>query len=140
MAMSDPFESTVQKTNAWLSDIARRMGWDDRQRAWSALRAVLHALRDRLSVEEAVALGAQLPLLVRGAYYEGWQPSGKPDRIRKREEFIDRVAGELRRQDGADIDELTTVVFDVIGEHISPGEAGHLARVLPRQINELWAG
>lgn len=140
MPMNDPFETTLQKTNLWLGEINRRMGWDDRQRAWSALRAVLHVLRDRLSVDEAVGLGAQLPLLVRGAYYEGWHPSGKPDRIRKREDFVDRVASELRRQDGADVDEVTNVVLDVIGEHISPGEAGHLARVLPRQISELWAG
>lgn len=140
MASNDPFDTTVQKTNAWLGDIMRRMGWDDRQRAWAALRAVLHALRDRLTVEEAVALGAQLPLLVRGAYYEGWHPSGKPERIRKRDEFFDRVGAELRRQDGVDLEELTNVVLDVVGEHISPGESGHLARVLPRQISELWAG
>ncbi len=69
MSANDPFSGTVQKSNAWLTDIMRRMDWDDRQRAWAALRAVLHVLRDRLSVDEAVALGAQLPLLVRGAYY-----------------------------------------------------------------------
>ncbi len=140
MSANEPFETTLQKTNLWLGDIMRRMGWDDRQRAWSALRAVLHVLRDRLSVEEATALGAQLPLMVRGAYYEGWRPSGKPARFRKRDDFLDRVAEELRRQDGEELDEVTAVVLDVIGEHISPGEVGRLARVLPKQISELWAG
>lgn len=140
MSTHDPFAGTVQKSNAWLTDIMRRMDWDDRQRAWAALRAVLHVLRDRLSVDEAVALGAQLPLLVRGAYYEGWRPRDKPERIRKRDEFLQRVGAELRGYDDVDLEELTNAVLDVTAEHISPGEAGRLARVLPRQISDLWAG
>jgi uncharacterized protein (DUF2267 family) len=34
---------------------------------------MLHALRDRLPPEIAVHLSAQLPMLVRGIYYEGWK-------------------------------------------------------------------
>lgn len=140
MSANDPFDTTVHKTNAWLADIMRRLDWDDRHRAWGALRAVLHVLRDRLSVAEAAALGAQLPLLVRGAYYEGWHPAGKPERIRKKEDFYERVGQELRRQEDIDVEEVTSVVLDVISENISPGEALHLTRVLPREISELWAG
>jgi uncharacterized protein (DUF2267 family) len=140
MTPTDPFDTTVHKTNAWLGDIMRRLGWDDRHRAWAVLRAVLHVLRDRLSVSEAAALGAQLPLLVRGAYYEGWHPAGKPERIRKKEDFLERVQQELRRYQDIDVEEATNAVLDVIGEHISPGEAGHLAKVLPREISQLWAG
>jgi uncharacterized protein (DUF2267 family) len=135
---NDPFETTLHKTNAWLADIQRRLAWNDRHRAWSALRAVLHVLRDRLPLEEAVALGAQLPLLVRGAYYEGWKPNGKPERIRRKEEFIERVRSELRGYDEEDFEEIVNVVFDVLAEHISPGEAEHLARLLPKHLAELW--
>jgi uncharacterized protein (DUF2267 family) len=140
MVSNDPFDTTVHKTNEWLAEIMRRMGWDDRHRAWATLRAVLHVLRDRLSVAEAAALGAQLPLLVRGAYYEGWHPADKPLRIRKRDEFIDRVANELRRYGDINVEETTAAVLDVIAERISPGEAGHVARILPREISQLWAG
>ncbi|HEY5940705.1 MAG TPA: non-homologous end-joining DNA ligase [Gemmatimonadales bacterium] len=33
-------------------------------------------LRDRLTVEETAHPGAQLPMLIRGSYYAGWEPSG----------------------------------------------------------------
>jgi uncharacterized protein (DUF2267 family) len=62
----DVFDRTLQETNVGLKELMEDLHCDDRQKAYLALRAVLHALRDRLPVHEAVQLGAQLPLLVRG--------------------------------------------------------------------------
>jgi uncharacterized protein (DUF2267 family) len=135
---NDPFDATMHKTNEWLAQINERLGWQDRHRAWAALRAVLHALRDRLSVEEAAALGAQLPLLVRGVYYENFQPRRLPVRMRTRQELYERVGHELRGYDDMQLEEATAVVLDVLCEHISGGEAKHLGRVLPRDLAELF--
>lgn len=70
-------DTTIQKTNIWLKEVMDELESDDRHRAYLALRSVLHSLRDRLTVEEATDLGAQLPILVRGFYYDAWNPSGK---------------------------------------------------------------
>ena len=86
----DVFATTVQKTNSWLNDLMQIAGFQDRHKAYLALRAALHALRDRLTVEEVAQFGAQLPMLIRGFYYEGWDPTGKPPKVRDKEQFLAR--------------------------------------------------
>src|SRR5271166_3374717 len=141
MAMSQtglaPFDSTIQTTNVWLNDILEQLGWQDRHHAYHALGTVLHALRDRLSVNHAAALGAQLPMLVRGFYYEGWHPAGKPTRQRKQEDFLNHVAVEFRDDPGIDPAEVARAVFQVIADHVSPGEVNHVKIALPGEIRSL---
>jgi uncharacterized protein (DUF2267 family) len=72
----EAFDKTLQITHVWLDEIMAELG-PDRQRAYHALRAVLHALRDRWPLNLAAHLGAQLPLLVRGIYYDNWIRSRK---------------------------------------------------------------
>src|SRR6516164_4209657 len=100
------FDSTIQTTNIWLRDIQERLGWQARHRAYHALRAVLHALRDRLPVDQVAALGAQLPMLIRGFYYEGWHPAGTPTKHRRKEDFLAQIAADFRDDPGLDVEEV----------------------------------
>src|SRR3954451_20389231 len=74
----DVFDKTLQTTHIWLDELMEELG-SDRQVAWHVLGAVLRAIRDRIPMELAAHLGSQLPILVRGTYYDQWQPAGKPE-------------------------------------------------------------
>ena len=135
----DVFDSTLQQTNEWLKAIAEELGWEDRRRALRALRGTLHALRDHLVVDEAAQLAAQLPLLVRGIYYEGWDPSRVPVEGRRREDFLGRVAGAFERTDpDVDPERVARAVLRVLGNRISAGEADEARRLLPKEVQALW--
>jgi uncharacterized protein (DUF2267 family) len=132
----EAFETTLQKTASWLKEVMHELGTEDRHRAYSALRAVLHALRDRLTVEEVAQLGAQLPMLIRGFYYEGWDPSGKPLKERHREEFLAHVSSALR--DEPDPERVARAVFAVVARRVSEGEIEDVKQMLPRELREFW--
>jgi uncharacterized protein (DUF2267 family) len=132
------FDTTLQKTNSWLHDIMQEMGWKERRKAYQALRATLHALRDRLIVEEVAQLAAQLPMLVRGFYYEGWDPSGKPGKSRDLETFLARIALEFGGDDEIDPDQVARAVFAVLARRISQGELEDIEGLLPKETRTLW--
>jgi uncharacterized protein (DUF2267 family) len=135
----DVFDTTLQKTHAWLHDLMDTMGWQDRHRAYLAMRATLQALRDRLTVQEAVQLAAQFPMLVRGFYYEGWDPNGKPLKERHKAEFLAQIEQHFRDDDDIDPEEVARGVFAVLQHRVSEGEIENVKHVLPAQIRELWA-
>ena len=141
-AMSDPvtrnINASVQETFEWLKDVEEALGTDDRQIAYHALRAVLHALRDRLIGEEACDLAAQLPTVLRGIYFEGWSPAHKPIKMSKAQ-FLDRVASQL----GETVCELdsarcVSAVFGVLQDRIAMGEVLDICGCLPEEFEDLW--
>jgi uncharacterized protein (DUF2267 family) len=136
----EAFDSTVQKTHVWLNDIMDEMGWENqRERAYLALRTVLHALHDRLTVEETAQLGAQLPTLIRGCYYGGWKPTGKPLKERHREEFLAHVRHAFRNDESADPERITRGVLKILSRHITEGEIEDIKHLLPHELRELWS-
>lgn len=134
----DVFDTTLKKTAIWLDGIMEQMGWDDRHHAYITLRGVLHALRDRLTPEEAADLGAQLPMLVRGFYYEGWNPAHTPQKYKHKEEFLDRVTKEARFLAGAEREKAAAAVFRVLEDNISGGEIAQVKSQLPTEVRALW--
>ncbi|MEX1047898.1 MAG: DUF2267 domain-containing protein [Akkermansiaceae bacterium] len=129
--------SAVQKTYEWLVDVEQELHTDDRQVAYHALRAVLHALRDRLPVEEAAHLAAELPILLRGLYYEGWRPSHKPEKL-DRDEFLARVAETYDASPTLDPLWLTHAVLAVLDKRVAAGEMSDVRGTLPKDFMELW--
>jgi len=136
MSQVDAFQITLQKTGEWLRDIRAALDWESDQRAYHALRTVLHMLRDRLPVAEAVHLGSQLPMLVRGFYYEGWTPNDKPVKM-SHEAFLEGVASHFRH-DGADPVRVTRAVIEVLINHTNIGQINKIAGLMPRDFCDLF--
>ena len=135
----DTFDKTVQESNLWLKDVMERLNTYDRHHAYSTMRAVLHALRDRVGPENAAHLGAQLPMLLRGLFYEGWDPTGKPTKERHENAFLAHIARELPRAAGpGEIEQGAVAVLDVLSKHIDRGVAVKLAAILPQDLRRFW--
>jgi len=132
------FDTSVQDTNRWLKTLQEALGDCERQEAYVALRAVLHALRDRLQAHAAVNLAAQLPMLVRGLYYEGWTLPDTPTRARTPKEFADAVRESFGPHYRFDPITVTRAVFGVVASFVSPGEAVKLKAQLPEGLRTLW--
>ena len=134
----DVFDTTVQETNLWLKDVMERIGTYDRHSAYSMLRAVLHAVRDRIGPESAAHLGAQLPMLIRGLFYEGWDPTGKPTKERREAQFLAHIAKELPRAEPSDVERGTRAVLDVLSKRIDRGAAVKIAIIFPEELLKFW--
>ncbi|MBC4016873.1 DUF2267 domain-containing protein [Siccirubricoccus deserti] len=135
----DVFDKTLQTTNIWLDEIMAELG-PDRQVAWHALGAVLRPLRDRLPLELAAHLGAQLPLLVRGLYYDQWHPAGQPERLRTLDEFLGRVGDGLQGIRPVNVRDATLAVFRTLARHADPGQVRKVINALPEEVRAFWLG
>jgi uncharacterized protein (DUF2267 family) len=76
-------------------------------------------------------------MLIRGFYYEGWDPTGKPVKERHRDEFLARIQRELTRYE-IDPEQVARAVFLVMSNRVSKGEIEGVEYVLPREIRGLW--
>ncbi|GEM_PF-189156 len=133
-------DHTVQLTNTWLKRLVDEHHFADRRHAYSALRATLHALRDRLTAQQATHLGAQLPLLVRGIYYEGWHLTDKPVLDRHLNEFLSRVADNLPPSFPQDPRTVSQAVFDLLWKELDFGESSKVVGELPGELRFMARG
>jgi len=133
----DVFDKTLETTHIWLNEIMADLG-PDRQVAWKVLSVVLHKLRDRLPVGLAAHLGAQLPLLVRGVYYDQFEPAKLPTECDSQEEFVAEVAEWLTDTRPVDPDQAVRSVFAVLSRHISQGQVDKVREALPKSLRQSW--
>jgi len=135
---AETFGHTLQTTHIWLNDLMAELGWDDPHKTYLALKASLHTLRDRLTVAEVAHLGAQLPMLIRGAYYEGWSPAGKPVKDRHKEDFVAHVQRYFRKDEDINPERIVRAVFKVLWKRVTAGEIEDIKQILPPELRLLW--
>jgi uncharacterized protein (DUF2267 family) len=136
----DVFDSTIQRTNTWLKELMQELNWSDRRKTYLAFRCVLHALRDNLPVNDAVYLGEQLPMLIRGFYFENWDPHGKPLPLHSRGDFFSCLSSYLTREgeNGSGGETVARAVFRLLDRKVTEGEISELQHVMPPGLLDLW--
>ena len=127
-------EKTLQKTNEWLVRIMQGLGTAEPEQAYAVLRATLHSLRDALPPEEATAIGSQLPLMMRGIYYEGWRASPGAPQEAPADRFLRRVTEELGRTAA---EARLDVVLQVLSREIA-SDGIDVQRILPESLRASW--
>ena len=129
------FDKAVQKSNEWLKDLSETGGvGPDRQQAYHALRAVLWTVRDRLPIQEAFHLSAQLPLLIRGVFWEGYRPADAPDKMKSPDDFLAKVEERLSQIEGVEAEAAARAVFGVLERRIPEGEMAHVRQSMPKPL------
>jgi uncharacterized protein (DUF2267 family) len=134
----DIFDKTLQSTHIWLDEIMQVVG-PDRQVAWKVLSTVLHKLRDRLPVDLAAHLGAELPLLVRGAYYDQYEPAKQPVDFDTYAEFRAEIEQWLSDIRPVNPDDAIRAVFGLLSRHIAAGQIEKVKNALPKGLRQFWA-
>ncbi|MEU1587895.1 DUF2267 domain-containing protein [Micromonospora sp. NPDC005710] len=137
-AMISAFESSLDKTNLILKDIENAYGWpkERRNQSYAALRTVLHLLRDRLPVDESVEFAQQLPVLVRGIYFDGWVPSDVPIKL-NRDDFLYEVRQGFPYESEGGAERITQVVLDTLRRHVTQGEWQDVKETMPKDLATL---
>ena len=131
-------EQTVHQTNNWIISLSETLGSDE-ETAFRGLRGYLHTLRDCLDVGEASDFAAQLPMLVRGVYYTGWDPSRTPQQL-NRDEFLDRLSHHAAlRDEDPPADDVAKAVSALLATYMTEGQLTDVVSQLRDDVRELIA-
>lgn len=131
------FDRTLQTTHIWLDEIIEDLG-TDRHTAWHVLGAVMRSLRDRLPQGLSAHLAAELPLLVRGSYFDQWRPGQEVLKERSLAEFLERVSNGLAGARPIGSADAVCAVFAVLERHLDHGQAEKVRQALPEEVRALW--
>jgi uncharacterized protein (DUF2267 family) len=133
----DSIDRSVHKTNEWLADLAAELGTDNRNEAWRVLRAYLQVLRDQLTVDEAAQLAAQLPMVLRGAFWDGFDPGHQPAKPHDRDHFLTLLAERALLRDSDEAARAAEAATEVLRRHVTAGEIEDVLAQLPRDLREV---
>jgi uncharacterized protein (DUF2267 family) len=139
MTTSDVFQTTITKSAEWVEDVMAQLGITDARKGLRVLRAGLHTIRDRLPDGEVVDLGAQIPTLLRGFYYDGWRPGAARERPRDEGEVLEEMRDNLDRDATIDPELGLRAVIRVLAWHVSGGELDDVEHTLPTPLARIWA-
>lgn len=142
--MALDFNKFAKKGNEFINELAEELGYpENTKKAGRVLRAILHALRDQITIEESVQLLAQFPMFLKAVYVDNWSLHKNKKRIKHLEDFfheireIDKRTAQYDFNTDDDIDNALIVIFIVLRKYISLGELEDIKAVLPKELKSI---
>jgi uncharacterized protein (DUF2267 family) len=130
-------QSSLNLTQVWIKDLMETYDYADENKAFILLRATLKTLRDRITFDEAFHLASQLPAVIRGYYFEGWDHHKQPEDEKTHQDFLTSVKKNLGGHDDIDLEMAVPEALKIIFNHIDQTEAEDVMKNLPPDIHEL---
>jgi uncharacterized protein (DUF2267 family) len=140
--MAVDFNHYAARGNELLAQLDKELGDKGREHAGRVLRAVLHALRNRISPEESLQLISQLPMAIKGLYVDGWKLSTIHKSVRTLDDLTDEIIMEGGRTAWRDFSSKADAmlalrsVMKVLSRFISPGEWKDIAAIMPEDLRD----
>ncbi|MFW5760096.1 MAG: DUF2267 domain-containing protein [Cyclobacteriaceae bacterium] len=140
------FDKYAQEGNLFMKNLAKSLGHPDEiGRTGIILRAVLHTLRERITISESLNMISQLPMFMKAIYVDNWKYREKPLKINKKEEFAEEVEhhqsqyGEQEFNWGKSTEDIIKIVFRELGTYITKGEFEDITAQMPKELKELFS-
>ena len=137
-AYRQTMDHSIQITNEWIKQLDEMVSWEDSNLSFRLLRITLQTIRDMLGVDEAAQFAAQLPVFIRGIYYEGWNPSRTPVRERDKADFIARVQSAFTGDQLDDPEAAVSTIFSLLNTRISAGEINDIRTSMRKSLRDIW--
>ncbi|MFW6351084.1 MAG: DUF2267 domain-containing protein [Bacteroidota bacterium] len=142
--MAINFKKYAEEGDGFVKKLSKNLGHPDEiGRSGSILRAVLHTIRERITMAESLNLIAQFPMFLKALYVDGWKFREQPVKFDKRE-FLDEVKkhqdqyGETEFNWEKSTEEIVTIVLSELRLYISEGEYEDIMDQLPDDLKEMF--
>ncbi len=134
----DVFDASIQKTNRFFSNVEKLLGWNEQRRnqTYKILRVILHGFRDRMTTEAVVNFSAQLPLILKGVYFESYNAANKPEKYEKNT-FLSNVQKEILYDVDYSMPELVRAIVMTFTDNFSDESVNVLEKSLPNEYHDL---
>lgn len=131
-------EDALRDAQGWLASAGHRINTRSSQVALACLRGTLHTLRAQLDVRRAIEVGERLPLVMRGVFFDGWDPHDAPPPAATKDEFVGRVAADNGRNPRIKAERAAKAALEVIFERLPAAVTARIVERLPENLRELW--
>lgn len=140
------FDKHVKEINEFVKDLSIELGHpDDQTQTIRLLRAVLHTVRDRITISESFDLLAQLPMMLKALYVEQWKYSEKPpldySDISGFKEAVEREQermGEQKFDWEESTEDLARIVLASLRKYLTDGQAIHIMDQMPKEVKSIF--